>query len=474
MSSASKTVTFDIAGPLRSDSPMTKYPYEHSPVLEVNPNVPHRTQSLGRSATPSSFSTVPSRTKLSGLASAKQKAKDAWSRYRDTPMEPEAETIPEYCMDSPTIPGRPALLPERSASAMGWRQLVYNETLVSPIDSPTIGIDFQTIEIDSPTIGEQSSQQRMGNPKIERPISPLALPQSPHTPWPETKEVPPKVPPKKSPTLQKAPAFLEKPSARLVKPPPLDRPRIFRPRADSAPADNAFSGPKSQLPVETTRPGSAHLLLGPLRTERDAEKRSHHNKRNISTALPHGLLPSQAVTQYALVDIVSLKKAAKQQSAKFDVLTPKDVDCLSRELSQLESRCQYLRETHKSLRAGRKTLHTRMITYLKSSRSGVFSRESLLKQEEALAELDAAIDDWQAKLEKAEERRNIVHQKLLEHVAAALLVPSGTMSSKYELVTPPTTPEKQKRHRTEKECITVYALLADVEQEMNRSVMARA
>lgn len=51
----------------------------------------------------------------------------------------------------------------------------------------------------------------------------------------------------------------------------------------------------------------------------------------------------------------------------------------------------------------------------------------MLKQEEALAEFDASIDDWVAKLEQAENRRTRVRQKLLEHVAAAttLAVPSG-------------------------------------------------
>jgi hypothetical protein len=43
----------------------------------------------------------------------------------------------------------------------------------------------------------------------------------------------------------------------------------------------------------------------------------------------------------------------------------------------------------------------------------------MLKQEEALAELDTSIDDWVTKLEIAENRRTRVRQKLLEHVAAA-------------------------------------------------------
>jgi chromosome segregation ATPase len=87
-------------------------------------------------------------------------------------------------------------------------------------------------------------------------------------------------------------------------------------------------------------------------------------------------------------------------SEEFGVLDAKDVEGLSQELSSLETRCQYLRVTHRSLRAERKTLHARILTYLRSARSTAFSRENLLKQEEALAELDDSIDGWHAKLEK--------------------------------------------------------------------------
>lgn len=54
-----------------------------------------------------------------------------------------------------------------------------------------------------------------------------------------------------------------------------------------------------------------------------------------------------------------------------------------------------------------------------------FSHDSMLKQEEALAELDASIDDWVCKLEQAENRRTRVRQKLLEHVAAAATLPNA-------------------------------------------------
>jgi hypothetical protein len=81
----------------------------------------------------------------------------------------------------------------------------------------------------------------------------------------------------------------------------------------------------------------------------------------------------------------------------------------------------------------------------------------MLKQEEALAELDASIDDWVTKLELAENRRTRVRQKLLEHVAAATLlaVSDSTGSSRpqspetvkspggpQELSTPPRSPSK--------------------------------
>lgn len=84
----------------------------------------------------------------------------------------------------------------------------------------------------------------------------------------------------------------------------------------------------------------------------------------------------------------------------------------------------------------------------------------MLKQEEALAELDASIDDWVNKLEKAENRRMRVRQKLLEHVAAAAILPNPDIvtpsvpceeeaspaqgsSIVHDISTPPRSPSKQ-------------------------------
>lgn len=81
----------------------------------------------------------------------------------------------------------------------------------------------------------------------------------------------------------------------------------------------------------------------------------------------------------------------------------------------------------------------------------------MLRQEEALGELDASIDEWFNKLEQAENRRMRVRQKLLEHVAAATLLLDETTdgaccmhgSRPQDLNTPPRSPE---RHGNESPC----------------------
>jgi hypothetical protein len=143
------------------------------------------------------------------------------------------------------------------------------------------------------------------------------------------------------------------------------------------------------------------------------------------------------------------------------------------ELRALDDRCDYLRETYRSLRAGRQRLQQRMITYLKSE-SITFSKERLLKQEEALIELDKSIDDWVFKLEVAENRRLRVRQKLLEHIAAALTLDNTAYSpNDITCSTPPVSPtkiESLRVDRKEVESIKVYAdnqvlkLFSDIEQ----------
>ncbi|KAG6323482.1 hypothetical protein E4U22_006013 [Claviceps purpurea] len=159
------------------------------------------------------------------------------------------------------------------------------------------------------------------------------------------------------------------------------------------------------------------------------EKSLHgDNKRAISLErrafeeLPKGWPPSDVNQKLSADDVSALQKQALEQAERFEVLKVEDVDSLSKELRQLDERTEYLRQTQESLRAGRRNLHHRICQYLRSARVAKFSQNSMLKQEEALAELDASIDDWVSKLEQAENRRTRVRQKLLEHIAAAAII----------------------------------------------------
>lgn len=136
------------------------------------------------------------------------------------------------------------------------------------------------------------------------------------------------------------------------------------------------------------------------------------------------------------------------------------------ELRRLDERTAYLRRTYTSLRAGRRSLHSRICQFLRSPRVARFSYESMLKQEEALSELDASIDEWVSKLEAGDNRHTRVRQKLLEHVAGAAILasfsnaPPGSDSSASspnalgmqpsagvgDISTPPRSPTKQGCH----------------------------
>jgi hypothetical protein len=119
-----------------------------------------------------------------------------------------------------------------------------------------------------------------------------------------------------------------------------------------------------------------------------------------------------------------------------------------------------------------------MISYLKRGETVIFSRESLLKQEEALAELDISIDEFILKLEQAENRRLRLRQKLLEHVAAALVLdPAGSRANAAES-TPPRSPIKTESpsriDRSDVQSIKIYAdghvlnLFSDIEQAIGK------
>ncbi|TVY73184.1 hypothetical protein LSUE1_G008561 [Lachnellula suecica] len=239
--------------------------------------------------------------------------------------------------------------------------------------------------------------------------------------------------------------------------------------------------------------------------KRTMSKRSQSQEQKAFETLPHGIRATDASSKLPTSEVETLRRQAIGQASRFEVLNTKDVESLSRELRGLDERCEYLRKTHRSLRSGRRNLHDRICSYLRSPRVARFSHDSMLKQEEALSELDNSIDDWVSKLEQAENRRTRVRQKLLEHVAAALIMQPTTEQNQPQkgvdtflaMVegenTPPRSPVKMhspqrlaeevkvsspesivSRRRGDVESIRiyadsdVYALLADVEEEINR------
>ncbi|KAI5800017.1 Up-regulated during septation-domain-containing protein [Geopyxis carbonaria] len=437
--SVSKMANFDSTEESRNSSPK-RYNGACSP-LKTSPT--KFAQVAMASPEPRSITSSPhSPHNSSRFSNAKQRAKGVWmSRRKDSKSDIETvspPTISNICIDSPTLPEPLFMRHGKQSSASGWRECVFGEVLMSGIGNHN--------GIPTPLNTENEETKRSMTPPID-PLNP---------PFLEQKLVPSTLP-RPMPSLMEAPVLLEKNrpmNAVSDKDEMPDKQNVFRHRADSVPAVSISGTDRADFQI--CRPGSADsATIG------------------IISSLPQGMRPSDAGFQIPQNDLASLQRHAKKQSEKFSVLSLKDVDLISRELSQLEYRCEYLRKTRASLRQGRRTLHTRMIAYLRSARSGAFSKDSLLNQEEALSELDIAIVEWENKLERAEQRRMLLKQKLLEHVAAALSVTNSfPIVCEEQMDTPPSTPEKQKSQRQvpDQESITVYALLADVSQEIDRTI----
>ncbi|RDW92400.1 hypothetical protein BP5796_01794 [Coleophoma crateriformis] len=484
---------------------------------------------------PSSISTVrkPSISESVTLGDAKSNLR---SKSKDQPLGrrrkisvPELgpmTTVQEVPMDSPTIPGRPPIH-ERSISAPAnsWARHVYGESMLSCIEGPTLEESLEMIEARAEELGRSgsksprlaplsASQGSMGHSRRSNSDSPL----------------PPDVPPK-SARMQNAsphPRGVCTPSSSattLVETP------LASAEGRESPDLNPWSMPTSQMghsrgQSENTPQHVSHAGLGHRRGESDSSvsimnrgrpkkrapdgspikrtsrKRSPSVEQNEFDTLPQGYRAAKASSTLASPELETLRRQAMGQASKFEVLPTKDVEALSRELRALDERCDYLRKTHKSLRSGRRNLHERICSYLRSPRVARFSYESILKQEEALAELDSSIDDWVAKLEYAENRRTRIRQKLLEHVAAALILPPSEEEPPCSpfpactINTPPRSPTKslspqrlaepikastpEPIHRKDVHSVAsmasikiyadsdVYALLADVEEEISR------
>ncbi|OTB16492.1 hypothetical protein K445DRAFT_292380 [Daldinia sp. EC12] len=385
-------------------------------------------------------------------------------------------TVQEVAMDSPTIPGRPALH-ERSISSPvnPWRQRHIVDATTTPLkecpeesleDSnnaqkstsalkqPLSPKDLAPLTIPTqsgpiPRLARQLSLSRLRardtqhepairsaraeSPKTRTPFTPASSLASATTPMSATTVM----------TNSTLPTPLSAPAECRSSPKPWDRlgsttpiaatqqtidptpaPKVeteAQPRANPVPSHRRGRSDSGSI-MDRGRPrkrsdGTPIGAGGGLK--RSSSKRSISAERRAFEHLPQGWKPSEAVKNIDSAEAVYLQKQALGQTLRFEVLKKDDVENLSKELRHLDERTEYLRRTYTSLRAGRRNLHSRICQYLRSPRVAKFSYESMLKQEETLAELDASIDDWVTKLEQAENRRTRVRQKLLEHVAAA-------------------------------------------------------
>ncbi|CAN8105769.1 unnamed protein product [Discula destructiva] len=372
-------------------------------------------------------------------------------------------TVHESSMDSPTIPGRP-ILHERSASAPGnsWKHL--NLTFKSSSARKTESKSFSektrlqatpkdlpplTIPPKMSALSPLKRQLSTGHPRSGNTNNDITRsgraddclnPKTPHTPPSSTQST--SSTPGSAATAFSPVATFALTTPALVVPEGLHDPSRLRWAGSVTPTSGTRTETSSPFAAAECRTGSHRRHVsdsssmygsimdrgrpkkGRIEGLKDTDSRKNKSTERLAfEALPKGWRVLDAATMLDSSERIALKKQALQQAGKFEILRKSDVDSLSRELRNLDERCEYLRRTYHSLRAGRRNLHARICSYLCSPRMVKFSQESLLKQEEALAELDSSIDDWVRKFELAENRRTRVRQKLLEHVAAAVILP---------------------------------------------------
>ncbi|OAA47238.1 PIF1 helicase-like protein [Beauveria brongniartii RCEF 3172] len=402
-------------------------------------------------------------------------------------------TVQEVSMDSPTIPGRPPLH-ERASSAPDE-----SSSLVAPIDQ-TPKTSIQTEDLTRAIEGAFELPATKPRPSSPRKLTPLVIPPS-NAPAPrlQSKHSSSQLRSGSSPPAETSrPGRLELGTPSIGRLTPASTPDLSIPQSATATELSTSTLPTPISAAPTDQKSSPRLwesytlsnedcsltanTPGHRRTGSETSStmdRGRQSKRNEKVSktgdaksthksserrafeeLPTGWRPCEAISKLNANDVMALHKQALGQAERFEVLRVEDVEALSKELRQLDDRTEYLRRTYSSLRAGRRNLHSRICQYLRSPRVAKFSHDSMLKQEEALAELDASIDDWVTKLEQAENRRTRVRQKLLEHVAAAAILPvpdgSVSASSPYQthggaspplgirdVSTPPRSPTKQ-------------------------------
>ncbi|KAK4168006.1 Up-regulated during septation-domain-containing protein [Cladorrhinum sp. PSN259] len=369
-------------------------------------------------------------------------------------------TVQEVAMDSPTIPGRPPFH-ERSISAPGhWKQMMPKRELgegpkqpLSPKNLTPLVIPTSNSAVPRLTQQPPMSRVRPGNTPVDGGLRSAKTDDSPmiRTPFtPLSAALTPRSAATTAMTNSTLPTPISAPADARTSPKPWEKTTnyavICTPKANSPnlpatkiesdedPTPNTKTVHRRNVSdtgsiMERGRPRKRSDITGTV-AGRSVSKRQTSAERRAFEQLPKGWKASEAVNMLSPPEVASLHKQALQQAARFEVLRKQDVDNLSRELRHLDERTEYLRRTYTSLRAGRRNLHTRICQYLRSPRTAKFSHDSMLKQEEALAELDTSIDDWVNKLEQAENRRTRVRQKLLEHVAAAatLVISTGSVT----------------------------------------------
>ncbi|KAI5462449.1 Up-regulated during septation-domain-containing protein [Mariannaea sp. PMI_226] len=410
-------------------------------------------------------------------------------------------TVQEIAMDSPTIPGRPPLH-ERSNSAPGRssrKQYLADTFLYTESDD-----EFS--EILSP-VAESHPSRNPPLPPSPKQLTPLVIPKpdfvaprlrhqkslnqfsgrsdsfrkartdgSPRSRTPLTtpsSSLPDLISPKSASTVGTPGAGLVTPvsapimGCRTASPSLMDD-RYTHPAIPEQPTivkghHRGESEPSGIMDRGRPRKRSeSRQNIGPFIRRSESKRSKSTDQSTIQAAfeqLPLGIKPSEVTEKLGPNEISMLQKQALAQVERFEVLRPVDVELLSRELRHLDERAEYLRRTYNSLRVGRRNLHSRICQYLRSPRMANYSHVSMLRQEEALAELDASIDDWVNKLEQADNRRTRVRQKLLEHVAAAATLSLERVSNPYtspvqqvntpplsgvcSISTPPGSPSKQ-------------------------------
>ncbi|KAJ8132547.1 hypothetical protein O1611_g1077 [Lasiodiplodia mahajangana] len=342
-------------------------------------------------------------------------------------------TVQEVSMDSPTIPGRPALhersistpvntlrlnlraeprnLNETSETAVNNvtsnpTQLLARQPL-SPKDLAPLTIPCQPGTFPALARKLSLSRLRSGGNQQDQPVRPPRPDESPRTRTPFTPFTPlsstgstptprsattymttPTIPTPVSapPESRRSPSPWEKPHsavATAVSQAPIDITSSPRPDADaqirstSALAHRRGQSESGSI-MERGRPrkrSDGTPIGGNHR--RTESKRSLSTERRAFETLPQGFRPNDAVKRLDHAEIAHLQKQALGQAARFEVLRREDVDNLSKELRQLDERTEYLRHTYTSLRAGRRNLQSRVCQYLRSPRVAKFSYEAM-------------------------------------------------------------------------------------------------